>query len=194
MKITKWPTVHTHRKAFEAGVLHLVQRNRIPGGLPLHPNPLPIYNFAAHDVVNYVESGTEPERMGWRYYAGGDSKASVSGDIHVSSKPRLTSLSYGHSASHAITAADALLTLTGVEGHYEPRLLQIPGLLIEAFWLKSNGQSSKGEAMDLVIPYHTLSKEVEPTKPYSIKDFMARVYPSAQKALKRHHDHSRAKV
>jgi hypothetical protein len=63
---------------------------------------------------------------------------------------------------------------------YDPRLLRIPGLYIEAFWLKP---LSPGDETDLVVPYHTPLKDLDPAKPYPIKDFLDRIRPLAEQAL-----------
>ena len=187
MPIVFYPTSFRKTQAFQAGLLHLVQLHRIPAGLTVYPHTLQIYNLGARDVLAKADPGVTAKLVSWRYFAGGDNETTtVAGDVDASSTPQVTSLSYGASAWTALKAAEALENLpdfSGPAASYEPRLLRIPGLLTEAFWLKSLSQSAGREA-DWVVPYRTPIKDLDQAKPYPIKDFLQMLYPLAQQAVK----------
>ena len=57
-------------------------------------------------------------------------------------------------------------------------MLRIPGLLIEAFWLKSANAGT-----DLVVPVLTRARELRVMQAYRIADFLKIARPMAKKFL-----------
>ena len=125
---------------------------------------------------------------GWRFFAGDASGKVVLGRVAQSQAAggwKLTAVHYSDRVWTALQqsrALDALPQLQG--GDYELRVLTVPGLNLEAFWLagKSPGAS------DLVVPF-----PVSPNQPigalnqqsvYSMADFLAAIQPLAYERTK----------
>ena len=91
----------------------------------------------------------------------------------------MTNLAQGPRVAEALQAAAAVAALPEVRAaDYELRLLRIPGLLIEAFWLVSQSGGA-----DLVVPFLTLNKQLQLSRPYPLTDFMNVVQPLATRRL-----------
>ncbi len=91
--------------------------------------------------------------VGWRYVIGDGSGQALSAT--VDSKNKLVGLSRGPAVSSSLNVASELRTLPeAAEDDYEIRLLTIPGLLTEAFWLKSKDNKKS----DLIVPFFTAQK------------------------------------
>jgi len=185
MPIIYTPTLRRQKQVFEAGLLQLMQLRRIPANLTIDQYTFPIYNLTARDVLSNANLSTAARLLGYRYFAHGDSpEAVVAGDVDASST-RVTALSYGSSVQKTLVAKKGLDEQPDLEdpvaSNYEPRLLRIPGLYVEAFWLKP---LSAGGQADLIVPYHTLIEDLDPAKPISVQDFFDKVSPLAEQALK----------
>lgn len=171
--------------AFHAGLLHLIKLRRIPDGVSVAPHPHPVYNLRLqHVLANAGEGPVTGDLAGWRYYASSQSSdLAVAGHIDFATK-RVTSLSYGDTVQRNLDAAKSLENLSEcADGTYEPRLLRIPALLLEAFWLEPILEAQANTATGWIVPFHTLSKEVEEGKPYPVKDFFRLIRPLAENAL-----------
>ena len=182
MPIVFYPTSLRQSQAFEAGLLHLVQLDRIPTGFRIYPFTLPVYNLGTRDVLANADLKATARLVSWRYFAANDNQSTaVVGDVDATATPRVTGLSYGALALETLKATQALESMPGLSAtHYEPRLLRIPGLLVEAFWLKT---MSPGDEADLVVPYHTLIKELSPTRLHPVRDFYEKISADAAKAI-----------
>ena len=186
MPVITWQPNPEQSQAFQAGLGLLTQLKRVSSQLTVNPNPLPIYNLGARDVTAGTDIGAAGKLAGWRYYATDASAArAVSGDLDSSSTPRVTKLSYGPDVWEIWKRIEALGAGVGLpeNGMYEPCLLRIPGLLIEAFWFRPRMQSGGAADSGWVVPYHTLLKDLDPLKLYSVNEFLAKIVPAAQKAL-----------
>jgi hypothetical protein len=114
----------------------------------LDHNQQQVFSLALSDLA----SEGAPRPMGWRLFAGNNQGKTVLG--HVIQPPaggwKLTGCFYRDRVWDILQASLALASLRAVQqADYELRLLTIPGLNLEAFWLfaKQPGQS------DLVVPF-----------------------------------------
>jgi hypothetical protein len=184
MPIVLWPPSVKQREVFEAGLRDLVALHRIPEGLIVDPNPLPVYSFELRDVLARAELADRGKLVSWRYYATGGAPATVvSGDVTTTSTPQLTTLSYGPAVVEAMNTAKDIQKRRGAEvPSYEPRLLRIPGLLVEAHWVKPLVQPAGGKATGWVLPYNTPHGHLR-AKEFTEEDFSAEISPLAEKVL-----------
>jgi hypothetical protein len=120
--------------------------------------------------------------VGWRVMVGGDSDQAVIAHVHEAlgddAAPRMTALSRGQKVGDAIRVADLLNRLQQAQDqHYEARLLRVPGVQIEAFWLKP----ASGDGW--VVPFLTLTGGLEVAGVYTMDDFLRTIEPLANKRL-----------
>jgi hypothetical protein len=111
--------------------------------------------------------------VGWRYLIGNRNGQALAANIDADNK--LVDLFRGPAVTAALNAARELKTLPeAADGKYQIRLLTIPGLLTEAFWLKS--QDSKP---DLIVPFST-AQELRLGHPYPVEKFLKIMQPLAE--------------
>jgi hypothetical protein len=139
-----------------------------PVGRALLQTPVALHVFTL--TLDDVPRGVHKARSaGWRFLAVAPSGVPVAGDVIEPEglQPRMTGLSLDPIIGRAILATRRVASLPEVEAKdYELQVLRIPGVLTEAFWLKSiNG----GE--DLMVPVLTASKLLKKMRPYPIGDF-----------------------
>ena len=92
----------------------------------------------------------------------------------------MTSLSRDPLVGKAIQAIHEVESLPEVQQqNYELQVLRIPGILTEAFWLKS-----LTGAPDLIVPVLTRSRKLQVMRAYPWEEFLNIVRPIAQYFLK----------
>ena len=184
MTIVYSPTLLKQSQALQAAIAQLVQRKRIPQVLIIYPNRVPVYSLGLQDVVKNAEPAAAATLVAWRYFAGGESPAgTVAGDLDPAASAQVKSLTYGSTALDALESFKALASIPGLPDQgYEPRMLRIPGLLVEAYWLVPPALPPGNQA-GYVIPYHTLLEELDPKKAYPVDKFFTIIRPLASKAL-----------
>ena len=182
MPIIFYPVLRIQSEAFQTSLQQWMQLRRIPEGLSVHPNRYPVYNLGARDVLAQTDLSATARLISWRYFANEDpGGVTVAGDVNLASPPRVVSLSYGTANREYLNTAGRLGNLPGLNARsYDPRLLRIPGLYVEAFWLKP---MSPGDETDLIVPYHTPLTNLDPAKPIPAKDFFEQLRLLAQQAL-----------
>lgn len=124
---------------------------------------------------------------GWRFFAGHEPGKILMGSVTRRNPElgwKMTAGFYGDRVWSAFTASNALDQLPQVEAaDYELRMLAVPGLNLEAFWLVA--QDSK--STDLVIPFPAGAEQpIEVLKGeavYSMASFLAIIRPLAQLRL-----------
>lgn len=124
----------------------------------------------------------EQNFTGWRYLTDIAPDLAAAGEVSQTTDdqtPSFSGLSYGPRLAKAVRASGTIETLDGVPaGNYELSLLRIPGLLIDAFWLRSSNTGN-----DLVVPYDTLTKGLQEMYVYRMDEFLNIVRPLAEKQL-----------
>lgn len=100
----------------------------------------------------------------WRFLARGEGAATGAACLatHESSKlpPKVMAALNGPEVAEILETAENLNTLPEITGnpnhHYELRVLRIPALCLEAFWLKSLTGTPEE---DLIVPYGLVAKD-----------------------------------
>jgi hypothetical protein len=165
MPIISWPTSVGRSLAFQASLSQLAQLQRIPKGFVVMPNPLPVYNVELRDLLLTADAGVAAKQVCWRYFANGNSLDTViAGDVDLSSPPRVLRISYGSPVWDAlqVASADHPQVPDIARLQYEPRLLRVPGLYIEAYWMRMLSPTAPGADTGWVIPYHMFQRQESP--------------------------------
>jgi hypothetical protein len=93
-----------------------------------------------------------PAHAGWRFFAGGEQNNTVLGSVvHRRHGWKLVAVHYGPRVSETLSASEQInssLPSQVQTDAYELRLLAIPGLNLEVFWLSAQ----KVGAVDLIFP------------------------------------------
>jgi hypothetical protein len=109
--------------------------------------------------------------VGWGFLAGSPGGHPIAAQITTSGadhKQELTAVAQGPEVALLIQSIHEAQTLAALQNNsYELELLRIPGILLEAFWLRAS------QGPDLVVPFHTTSKELQSMHPYAIDEFIA---------------------
>ncbi len=125
------------RKAFEAGLAHLVRSGRVPAGLHVDPHPHPVYVMSLKDELDHADLEKSGKLVSWRYFAGDVSGEVVVGDVSDSAPPTVTRLIHGEPAREVMQANRELEGLAEVQDNdFELRLLRVPGAHVEGLWLQ----------------------------------------------------------
>ena len=123
------------------------------------------------------------QAVGWRFLGGDAMGLAVAGHVKSSDgnrPPALTGLSHGPEIGDHLRAARLVESLLEVQTNdYELRVLLIPGLLMEAFWLKA-----RGNWPDLVVLFRKASTHLEYMKAYPAGPFLDLARPWALERLK----------
>jgi hypothetical protein len=155
----------------------------VPGGIFLHD--LHIFTLGLRDIVN--GAGIEDAKpAGWRFLTGNPSSGdALSGDViqppadAPNAAPMMTGVSKDPLVGAAIQAIHEVETLPEVQDkNYDLQVLRIPGLLIEAFWLKSHEDGG-----DLIVPVLTRARELQRMKAYPVAEFLNIIRPMTTKFL-----------
>jgi hypothetical protein len=146
--------------AFQQGIAMAIASNQMPG----LPGPSPTYR--AQEVyylglTELVASGDIrlAQPVAWRYLTTGPTGQSYTADVTQStgSAPVMASLSYGPAIEKTLDASRLILTLDSLPAsNFTLRVLAIPGIQLEAYWLVSSASAGT----DLVVPYLTLSPQL----------------------------------
>jgi hypothetical protein len=138
-----------------------------------------VFTLRLQDIA--CGGGIERARaVGWKFMGGDASGLAVAGVVKSNAnRPLLIGLSHGSAVGAHLDASDWVKTLPEVQANdYELRVLLIPGLLLETFWLKSTGNLP-----DLVVLFRKATNEIECKKAYSMERFLALARPWAEKGL-----------
>jgi hypothetical protein len=150
----------------------------VPGALQAQQ----VFYLSLNEAAN--NSGTiNPPAAGWRFLTGNASSGQLLARV-VQIPPaqtwKLTGVFYGQRVSDAIAASSYLQKLSEVGSNdYELRVLTVPGLNLEAFWLVAQSATS----VDLIVPFPRASEQLIPSlkaqNPYKLVTFLALIRPLA---------------
>src|SRR5262249_39376670 len=171
---------------FLDGALNPDQVAGIIRRLPEEYHPLQVYTLKLENLVK-DSAIAGAEMAGWRFLAGGQLGPPVAGHLTTSDKDsgwKMTSLSRGPRIADFLQAAIKLIALVPPledlqSQRYELRMLSIPGLLIEAFWLKSPAGDK-----DYVVPYNALSGELIEKRVVPMDEFLRTIWNLAEERLR----------
>jgi hypothetical protein len=184
------------QQAFVKGLLPFLRGRANPdevvdilNRLPDEYHPLQVYTLKLENLENLVRDSViaGAKMAGWRFLAGGELGAPVAGHVSMSAEGqgwKMTNLSHGPPIAEFLQAVLRLAPLIEqiVElqaQNYELRMLSIPGLLIEAFWLKSPAGDR-----DYVVPYNALSGELLEKPFLKMDEFLRTIGKLAGERLK----------
>ena len=170
-----------------------------PGPQASHP----IYSVGLHWIQHPEALAGLEKIFCWRFIAG-DLTAGLAAGCWATAEvdgvpPKILAAIQGAEAADVLSSANRLNNLNVVNGqpdnHYDVRVLRVPGLSLEAFWLKFTGVGAAGVASsDWIVPYglvvrgadtiklpggHTLNKN----QAYSVPEFLTIAGEAAQKRL-----------
>jgi hypothetical protein len=136
-----------------------------------------VFSLGLRDIVaNKGIAASKP--VGWCSLASTGLDLSVSGFITLE-QTVLTELSSGPGALQAFQQTREIEHFPElVNGGYEWVVVSIPGLLVDAFWLRSQMGTP-----EWIVPYRTLAKELTLMKKYTVDQFLGIVRPMATAAL-----------
>jgi hypothetical protein len=146
---------------------------------------LHIFTLGLRDIMNGAGL-QDAKAAGWRFLAGDPSGEVVAADViqplpgaAQNGAAKMTSLSRDPIIADAIRAVHEVEKLPEVQNkNYEIQVLRIPGLLIEAFWLKSQDAGA-----DLIVPVLTRARELHRMRAYPVADFLNILRPMTEKFL-----------
>jgi hypothetical protein len=126
-----------------------------PVGLPLYS--VPVYSLGLRGLAR-EEGLSGARKIGW-YFLTTQGPDAVSGDVPdqpMATEAPTASRARGPTIAAALNAYGGLAALEQVaQTQFAPRLLRIPGLLIEAYWLKA-----ASDRLDCVVPFLTYAPEL----------------------------------
>lgn len=148
-----------------------------PGG-PLHSTP--VYAVTLGRLAS-GEGLRGAQKVGWHFMTTQEQK-SVSGDVPdapVANQPLAASVSQGPTIAAIWNAYEQLAGLQEVvQQQFKPRILRIPGLHTEAFWLKS-----ESDDLDYLVPFLTFARELRDPVPLTRAKFEEIVQGLANRQL-----------
>lgn len=141
-----------------------------------------LYLLGLQEIIDGKDFQSAAVPTGWRFLLSGAGGEAAAGYVTVRDpEPRMTSLGADQKLKENMayaTAIDRIVEespeLSGKD--YELRLLSIPCLLMEVFWLVP---PAGGPGHDLVFPYKTLVDELRPQM-YTVEQFLAISRPLAE--------------
>jgi hypothetical protein len=160
-----------------------------PDGILRNHDPQPVFILGLNDVVENNGIGAA-KAAGWRFFAGDAKFKTVMG--RVTRRPpslqwSLTAAYYGEPVADrdrvwdVLQASHSLVELPEVQtGTFELRILAIPGLNLEVFWLMAHSAGSS----DLAVPFPAPPKQPIPELNDSVvlpmTSFLTKIAPLAQ--------------
>jgi hypothetical protein len=143
----------------------------------------PVYALSLSDAASAAGlSAAVP--AGWRFFAGREPGKILLGRVSNFNSAglwKMTGAHYGPRVYDAYKAVQALEQLRQVaERDYEPRILNVPALNIEVWWLFWKGN---GEDQSLIVPFPLTARQASAAPPpegaHTAAEFAAMIRPKA---------------
>jgi hypothetical protein len=157
---------------------------QVPGP-PNIPAVLEAFVLSLEQAANNT-GVVSPARTGWSFFAGGAKDKTVLGRVVQRRHAwKLVGVNYGDLVWETLNATLALISSPPAvipAGDYELRMLAIPGLNLQVFWLASQQGSA-----DLIIPAPAPVTSIHlpyPLPPWAMPHFLAEIRPLAANLLK----------
>jgi hypothetical protein len=149
---------------------------------------LPVYSMDLGDVMSTGKGLSGAAQAGWRIVAK-EGDETIAADIYTMARPGEYPLPAGSPRLACVRQSPEVLSLlTIMEDLQTPpladrlptstsslRLLILPGLFTEAFWIQPSDDTAP-----MIVPYYTLVKGVKVGEPYSVKEFFNLLQSTAQ--------------
>ncbi len=153
-------------------------------GLALFHDAHQLFVLGLKDVAN--NGGIDAAKpAGWRFFAGDGPGKTLLGTVTLKANVwRMTAGYYGDRVWTTLAATSTLNQLTELEGgNYELRVLAVPGLNLEVFWLANTEEKEA----DLVVPIPPMPDQpievLNKQRVYSMANFLAAIRPLARLRL-----------
>ena len=140
-----------------------------------------VYSLGLNQIIHGPDPGDDLF-VGWRYVYSVNPDVAVNAEVLVEQdgSPSYAGVSRGPRTAKALRAALQAESWPGVpDGKYELRVLRIPGILTDAYWLRSTSPAN-----DLVIPYDTMEEGIEVLHVYRMAKFLEYAKVSAQQRIR----------
>src|SRR6266542_2919283 len=174
MSLFERPTPEAARNAFRAGIQG---GNETVG--PDYPNA-PEFHHPVYAVgLRALDGGAafSPKQVGWQFLTRDSDGRAIGGDVPQTSLDGgalTTSRMQGPAVDKALQAILTTQELDQVRRNdYEVRVLRIPGLRIEAFWLKAKPYQDRPVSDDFVFPYLSFAEEIPERQLLPMSKFVA---------------------
>ena len=158
------------RRALQADVAdYMESKDPMAKTLAQAPMALRVFTLRLDKIGESFKESPQP--AGWRFMALAASGSPIAGEVAVlgDGLPRMVSLSRDEVITEMVMGARNIQMLPQVQARdYELRLLRIPGVRTEVFWLKP----LVGED-HLIIPALTQSKRLLKKDPLPIAEFLS---------------------
>jgi hypothetical protein len=158
-----------------------------------------VYSVGLQTILHAKKLDAIDKPLCWRFIAGGHKGIKTADGCWATHElcglpAKVLATFRNREMAEILADAEQLNILNEVSGHpgdnYELRILRIPALCLEAFWLKS----LSAKRCDLIVPYglvvdHDLVKlgggrTLHKNKAYPVAEFLKAVGPAAQQRLK----------
>ena len=166
-----------------------------------------VYSVGLQTIKNLPHLNEINKPLCWRFIAGGHRNVPTADGCWATHEmcggpPKVMATLRSREMADILADSELLNGLTHLTGHpndqYELRILRVPGLCLEAFWLKC----VKTKKDDLIVPYglvlnHTRvklggGKSLEKNKVYHAPEFLKIVGEAARRRLAAEHNRSQA--
>jgi len=155
-----------------------------------------IYSVGLKTIIDVKNLDQVNRPLCWRFIAGGYKSLPTAEGCWMTHElngipARVMAMSQSREMAEILADAECLNQLSHISGHpadqYELRILRIPGLNLEAFWLKGNS--------DWIVPYGLIlegidrvklgaGQTLEKNKAYGVSEFLKLTHDVASKRLK----------
>jgi len=159
---------------------------------PSQPLPpvitLPLFVMGLRNLAQGIVT-RGAKQSGWQFLTVGPGDRVISGDVpnwDPGTQPPAASRSLGPALEKAFAAWESLKNLDQVQKadiDYEPVALRIPGLHIEALWLRKRPFSEELD-QDIVVPFQSFNKQLAARPFFSMPAFLRIVQPLADQQLR----------
>ncbi len=142
----------------------------IRAALTANTEPHRFYVLGLPQIIDGTPPGDQ-NLAGWRYLVNVASDLAVAGVIILTNgAPVFAGAAYGRQLAQDVAAfARVGASREAADETYEMRLLRMPGILVDAYWLHASAETDT--AKDWVFPYRTISKGLDPRKSYRMNQF-----------------------
>ena len=177
MAVTRMELTKEMLGVFRKGLSDFIETDD-PAARFTRTSGVPVFTLDLQPVL--TRRGLESvQKAGLRIFAGIPERDFMAGDLaERDGDLRLVSFSRDRKLIDQFNHLEAIGELDELKGEeqFELRLLRIPAVLVDAFWLVSAAESK-----EFIVPIRTPDKNIELMRPYSVTEFLERIIPLANK-------------
>ncbi len=126
------------------------------------------------DSIDRPQIDPDRARRGWLFLTGDPPDPVVATEVYEpggGAEPRVVNVSRESHHRKTRRMAEGVETLPETRGNdYKMRVLRVPALGVEAFWLKAEKPDE-----DLVVPFRSLDRDILTGQPYKSERFLERI-------------------